>query len=145
MASQKVKDAQASGKFTILFDSGIRTGSDVLKALALGAQAVLSAYYSLLNFRQIPLMLTHTVCMCHSRTPVHVRPGPQRRSGCRSGHQAAAFGYVGYNGPHGVQERRRSSEGDGEEPARCLEAFCVRVVQLEEPDVCQMSVAGVYM
>lgn len=41
MASQKVREAQASGKFTILFDSGIRTGADVLKALALGAQGVL--------------------------------------------------------------------------------------------------------
>lgn len=36
-ADQKVKD---SG-LTILFDSGIRTGADVLKALALGAKAVL--------------------------------------------------------------------------------------------------------
>lgn len=42
MQSTKVKEAQASGKFTILFDSGIRTGSDMLKALALGAQGVMS-------------------------------------------------------------------------------------------------------
>ncbi|KAF8627402.1 hypothetical protein AX17_006217 [Amanita inopinata Kibby_2008] len=41
MKSPKVKEAQQSGKFTILFDSGIRTGSDIIKALALGAQAVL--------------------------------------------------------------------------------------------------------
>ncbi|KAF9525889.1 oxidoreductase [Crepidotus variabilis] len=41
MKSQKVKAAQASGKFTVLFDSGIRTGSDIFKAIALGAQAVL--------------------------------------------------------------------------------------------------------
>jgi isopentenyl diphosphate isomerase/L-lactate dehydrogenase-like FMN-dependent dehydrogenase len=41
-ASPKIKEAQASGKFTVLFDSGIRTGSDILKALALGAQGVLS-------------------------------------------------------------------------------------------------------
>lgn len=41
MKSAKVKEAQASGKLTILFDSGIRTGSDIIKALALGAQAVL--------------------------------------------------------------------------------------------------------
>ena len=39
--SEKVRAAQASGKFTVLFDSGIRTGSDIIKALALGAQAVL--------------------------------------------------------------------------------------------------------
>lgn len=36
-ADEKVK----SSNLTILFDSGIRTGSDVLKALALGAKAVL--------------------------------------------------------------------------------------------------------
>ena len=42
MQSSKVRKAQSAGKFTILFDSGIRTGSDVLKAVALGAQAVLS-------------------------------------------------------------------------------------------------------
>ncbi|KAJ6466024.1 oxidoreductase [Mycena vitilis] len=41
MRSQVVKEAQASGKLTILFDSGIRTGPDIIKALALGAQAVL--------------------------------------------------------------------------------------------------------
>ncbi|EJC98467.1 FMN-dependent alpha-hydroxy acid dehydrogenase [Fomitiporia mediterranea MF3/22] len=40
-ASEKVRVAQASGKFTVLFDSGIRTGSDIIKALALGAQGVL--------------------------------------------------------------------------------------------------------
>ena len=41
MKSEKIRAAQASGKFTILYDSGIRTGSDIIKALALGAQAVL--------------------------------------------------------------------------------------------------------
>jgi len=41
MKSAKVREAQASGKFTVLFDSSIRTGPDVFKALALGAQAVL--------------------------------------------------------------------------------------------------------
>jgi len=45
MKSQKVKAAQQSGKFTVLFDSGIRTGSDIFKALALGAQAVLREYF----------------------------------------------------------------------------------------------------
>ncbi|KIP11603.1 hypothetical protein PHLGIDRAFT_27836 [Phlebiopsis gigantea 11061_1 CR5-6] len=40
-ASPRVKAGQDSGKFTVLFDSGIRTGSDVIKAIALGAQAVL--------------------------------------------------------------------------------------------------------
>lgn len=41
MKSVKVKEAQKSGKFTVLFDSGIRTGSDIIKAIALGAQAVI--------------------------------------------------------------------------------------------------------
>ncbi|KAI0642926.1 FMN-dependent alpha-hydroxy acid dehydrogenase [Trametes meyenii] len=36
-----VKEAQASGKFTILFDSGIRSGADIFRAIALGAQGVL--------------------------------------------------------------------------------------------------------
>ena len=42
MDSPKVRLAQKSGKFTVLFDSGVRTGSDVIKALAIGAQGVLS-------------------------------------------------------------------------------------------------------
>jgi lactate 2-monooxygenase len=41
MKSKKVKEAQAAGKFTVLFDSSIRSGPDIFKALALGAQAVL--------------------------------------------------------------------------------------------------------
>ncbi|KAG6876574.1 hypothetical protein C0992_012370 [Termitomyces sp. T32_za158] len=45
MKSVKVKEAQASGKLTVLFDSGIRTGPDIFKALALGAQAVLRQWY----------------------------------------------------------------------------------------------------
>jgi len=40
-ASSKVRRAQEQGKFTVLFDSGIRTGSDVIKAIAMGAQGVL--------------------------------------------------------------------------------------------------------
>ena len=31
----------AAGKMSVLFDSGIRTGADIVKALALGARAVL--------------------------------------------------------------------------------------------------------
>lgn len=45
MKSVRVKEAQASGKFTILFDSSIRSGPDIFKALALGAQAVLREWY----------------------------------------------------------------------------------------------------
>ncbi|KAH8082472.1 oxidoreductase [Cristinia sonorae] len=40
-ADPTIKAAQESGKLTVLFDSGIRTGSDIFKAIALGAQAVL--------------------------------------------------------------------------------------------------------
>ncbi|KAI0320961.1 FMN-dependent alpha-hydroxy acid dehydrogenase [Amylostereum chailletii] len=42
-ADGRVKEAQKAGTFTVLFDSGIRTGSDVIKALAMGAQGVLVA------------------------------------------------------------------------------------------------------
>ena len=41
MKSPKVKEAQASGKFSVLFDSGVRTGSDMFRAIALGAQGIL--------------------------------------------------------------------------------------------------------
>ncbi|KAJ7166321.1 oxidoreductase [Mycena crocata] len=41
MRSPTIKTAQASGKLTVLFDSGIRTGPDIFKAIALGAQAVI--------------------------------------------------------------------------------------------------------
>ena len=37
----RIKEAQLAGKFTVLFDSGIRRGSDIVKAVAIGAQAVL--------------------------------------------------------------------------------------------------------
>lgn len=40
-ASPVIAEAQKSGKFTVLFDSGVRSGSDIIKAMALGAQAVL--------------------------------------------------------------------------------------------------------
>ncbi|KAF8308546.1 FMN-dependent alpha-hydroxy acid dehydrogenase [Clavulina sp. PMI_390] len=41
MKSEKIREAQVAGRFTVLFDSGVRTGPDVLKALALGAQGIL--------------------------------------------------------------------------------------------------------
>lgn len=40
-SSPKIKSAQESGQLTVLFDSGIRTGSDIIKAIALGAQGIL--------------------------------------------------------------------------------------------------------
>ena len=42
MRSPKVLEAQRKNKLTVLFDSGIRTGSDIVKAMAMGAQGVLS-------------------------------------------------------------------------------------------------------
>jgi FMN-dependent dehydrogenase len=39
--SSRMHLAQRQGKFTVLFDSGIRQGCDVLKAVAMGAQGVL--------------------------------------------------------------------------------------------------------
>ena len=50
MKSSIIKAAQSSGKLTVFFDSGIRTGSDIIKALALGAQAVLRKFSLLLEF-----------------------------------------------------------------------------------------------
>ncbi len=40
-ANPVIREAQKAGKFTVLFDSGIRRGSDIIKAIAIGAQAVL--------------------------------------------------------------------------------------------------------
>lgn len=47
-ASPAIAAAQKAGTFAVLFDSGVRTGSDIIKAMALGAQAVLRAYLSVL-------------------------------------------------------------------------------------------------
>lgn len=59
MKSPKIKAAQQSEKFTILFDSGIRTGSDIIKALALGAQAVLRKFFTSVHL--IPSHLYHPI------------------------------------------------------------------------------------
>ena len=40
-ASPKIQHAQKTGKLTVLFDSGIRSGADIFRAIALGAQGVL--------------------------------------------------------------------------------------------------------
>lgn len=55
MKSSKIRAAQKAGKFTVLFDSGIRTGSDIIKAIALGAQAVLRKLFS---WKSLPEALT---------------------------------------------------------------------------------------
>ncbi|KAJ7880381.1 FMN-dependent dehydrogenase, partial [Mycena olivaceomarginata] len=44
VASSVVRAAQADGAFTVFLDSGVRTGTDVLKAVALSADAVGRAY-----------------------------------------------------------------------------------------------------
>ena len=40
-ATSEIAEAQEEGKFTVLFDSGIRSGGDIIKAMALGAQGVM--------------------------------------------------------------------------------------------------------
>ncbi|KAN0088010.1 FMN-dependent dehydrogenase [Tylopilus felleus] len=70
MRSRKVRAAQRSGKLTILFDSGIRTGSDIIKALAMGAQGVLIArpyMYGLAIAGQegVEQILMQTICDLH--------------------------------------------------------------------------------
>ena len=39
--SPKIKAAQLSGAFTVLADSGLRTGTDIFRSIAMGAQGVL--------------------------------------------------------------------------------------------------------
>jgi len=41
MKDPEVVKVQQEGKLTVFFDSGVRTGSDMIKAVALGANAVL--------------------------------------------------------------------------------------------------------
>lgn len=70
MRSQKVLDAQKSGRLTVLFDSGIRTGSDIIKALAIGAQGVLIArpiFYGLAIAGQagVEQILMQSICDLH--------------------------------------------------------------------------------
>ena len=52
-ASSRVLCAQKEGTFTVLFDSGIRQGSDVIKAIAMGAQGVLGGH--IFSFHRIPI------------------------------------------------------------------------------------------
>ncbi|KIY67406.1 oxidoreductase [Cylindrobasidium torrendii FP15055 ss-10] len=40
VARPQIRRAQSEGKFTVFLDSGIRTGTDILKAIALGAQGI---------------------------------------------------------------------------------------------------------
>ena len=96
--SVKVREAQNIGKFTVLFDSGIRTGSDVLKALALGAQAVFSVSRTFLD------PASHRRCYNSSWSAVHVRPRHCRRSRCRTDSDADHCRLAYYDGPMWVPQ-----------------------------------------
>jgi FMN-dependent dehydrogenase len=50
--SERVRHAQEQGKFTVLFNSGIRTGSDVIEAVAMSAQGVLGEHDGCLLFER---------------------------------------------------------------------------------------------
>ncbi|KAI5995171.1 FMN-dependent alpha-hydroxy acid dehydrogenase, partial [Pisolithus albus] len=70
MKSRKVRAAQKSGKLTVLFDSGVRTGSDVLKALAIGAQGVLIGRpimygLAIAGWEGVEQILLQTICDMH--------------------------------------------------------------------------------
>ncbi|KAI6115261.1 FMN-dependent alpha-hydroxy acid dehydrogenase [Pisolithus thermaeus] len=70
MKSRKVRAAQKSGKLAVLFDSGVRTGTDVVKALAMGAQGVLigrPVMYGLATAGQegVEQILLQTICEMH--------------------------------------------------------------------------------
>jgi lactate 2-monooxygenase len=67
-----VRQAQEQGKFTVLFDSGIRTGSDVIKAIAMGAQGVLGEWE--IHYYSCGCFETHVVTRGTSWSVVVGRP-----------------------------------------------------------------------
>jgi isopentenyl diphosphate isomerase/L-lactate dehydrogenase-like FMN-dependent dehydrogenase len=67
VASSIVHAAQADGAFTIFLDSGVRTGTDVLKAVALGADAVFCALLplpSLASFKRLAVGRAYLWASC---------------------------------------------------------------------------------
>lgn len=63
-ANKEVRQAQERGKFVVLFDSGIRTGSDVLKAIGMGVQGVLCTHLFLSKqFRALTYFLLFFRCV----------------------------------------------------------------------------------
>ena len=74
-ASSIVLRAQKEGTFTVLFDSGIRQGSNVVKAIAMGAQGVLGMFITLIRGCNISI---NDDC---SRTTIHVWACGRRGAG----------------------------------------------------------------
>lgn len=89
MKSEKIRTAQRCGVLTVLFDSGIRTGSDIIKAIALGAQAVLRELFLVVcqGYQRLTPNL-HTF----SGETLRIRLYSWRPSRCRAGHQAHVGG-----------------------------------------------------
>jgi len=87
-ADGRVRRAQKSGDFTVLFDSGIRTGTDVIKAIAMGAQGVLGK-----STCSPPILILTPE---HSCTSDDVRAGGGGRRGRRTRVPRFARGYRGH-------------------------------------------------
>jgi hypothetical protein len=87
-ASSRVLRAQEQGKVTVIFDSGIRMDSDVIKVIAMGAQGVLG--------ERGASLLCSVISYCHCDGSVlgdsgaadHVWTCTRRRGGCRAGSSA---------------------------------------------------------
>ena len=80
--SERVRRAQEQGKFTVLFDSGIRTGSDVIKAIAMGAQGVLGEHDVCLLFEnKWAAYAYHAIVLGSSGAADHVWTYLGRRGG----------------------------------------------------------------
>ena len=92
MKSEKVKEAQAAGRFTILFDSSVRNGPDIFKALALGAQAVLCKPSSLIDSLQWILTLVTIILVSISGTTVCIWVGSRRGRRCQARYQVNSCG-----------------------------------------------------
>ncbi len=102
-ASEKIRKAQESGQFAVLFDSGIRTGSDMIKAIALGAQAILRQYFSHDKLFQ----LVFNVFSFRSWEALHLRFGLGRTCRRRGAGEDHSGGLRVDDGPLWVQEHRR--------------------------------------
>jgi len=105
MKSPLIKTAQQDGKLAVLFDSGIRTGSDIIKAVALGAQGILrksSGYLMIENIKN--LMKGHAF---YSRKALAVWHGSGRGSWGRTGDYSYIGGFRLYSRAGWVSELER--------------------------------------